>query len=84
MTFGTDKGLTSDALPMRRKRDPGWITSTFEPRLPCDNFISMRTINRWSNLYLAGGCISSLVCYTLVLIGSARPAGIPRPKRLRL
>ena len=32
MTFGTVTGVTSDALPMRKYRDPGCITMTLDPR----------------------------------------------------
>lgn len=32
MTFGTVTGVTSDALPMRKYRDPGCMTMTLDPR----------------------------------------------------
>ena len=37
ITLGIDKGVTSDALPMRIQREPGCMTMTFEPRLPYQN-----------------------------------------------
>lgn len=33
MTFGTAIGVTSEALPIRRYLEPGWMTTTCEPRL---------------------------------------------------
>lgn len=34
ITLGTVTGVTSDARPTRKKREPGWITTTCEPRRP--------------------------------------------------
>ena len=33
ITFGTAIGVTSEALPIRRYLEPGWMTTTCEPRL---------------------------------------------------
>ena len=39
MTFGTVTGVTSDALPMRRYRDPGCMTMTLDPRRAYNTYI---------------------------------------------
>jgi len=64
MTFRTVTGLTSDALPIRRKREPGCNTITWAPRLLCILVIKSASLERcYPDLCSCGVGVSSAALF---------------------